>query len=353
MRGLWIGSAALVGTFFATIASLDAQASIQCGGQEATIVGTSNDDVLTGTDEADVIAALGGDDVVYGLAGADVICGSHGHDRLIGGDGADRIFAFNGSDRVEGGPGPDLIFGGRGADTLLGDAGRDVLKGGPGFDTLIGGAQRDTLLGGLHRDQLFGGTELDTCYSPGDQLSECERGGGQVQGPSLSTEYANEMLRLINVERAKVPELDPLDRSLELDSYARDWAVVMSDVPLVDGGLADGQHHSPVFSGSDVEFRDLPTQVEWTRAYENVGYSTVGTDELISSVMERLFYSPGGAGFMSSDGHRCNILETAATQVGVGVHIDASGDVWVVQVLWGTSSPVPEAIESCRAVVGR
>ncbi len=322
-----------------------------CGGQVATIVGTTGDDVLTGTNGVDVIAALGGDDVVYGLAGADLICGSHGNDRLYGGDGADKIYAFNGADRLEGGAGPDILYGGYGQDTLLGNNGQDTLKGGPGFDTLMGGAQRDILQGGKHLDALFGGTELDTCYSPGDTLSECEKGGGQnVAGPSLTAQYANEMFRLINLERGQISNLGALTRHDDLDAYARDWAVVMSQQPLP---LTSAKHHSPAFTGSSIPFRGLPTSVQWTRAFENVGYSTVGNGESVASVMERLFYSPNGFGFMSSDGHRCNILETAATQVGVGAHIDSSGDVWVVQVFWGTYSPVPAATPTCTSVVGR
>jgi len=342
---------AVLAATLATVSSAGAVEPVMCGGQVATIVGTTGDDVLTGTNGVDVIAALGGDDVVYGLAGADLICGSHGNDRLYGGDGADKIYAFNGADRLEGGSGPDILYGGYGKDTLLGDNGQDTLKGGPGFDTLMGGAQRDILRGGKHLDSLFGGTELDTCYSPGDILSECEKGGGQnVAGPSLTAQYSNEMFRLINLERGKTSNLGALTRHPDLDAYARDWALVMSQQPLP---LTSAKHHSPAFTGSTIPFRGLPTSVQWTRAFENVGYSSVGNGESVESVMERLFYSPNGFGFMSSDGHRCNILETAATQVGVGSYIDSSGDVWVVQVFWGTYSPVPSATPTCTSVVGR
>src|SRR5262249_48347992 len=60
-----------------------------CDGQEATLVGTENDDILIGTDGPDVIAGLGGNDVISGLGGDDIICGGEGNDRLKGGAGKD------------------------------------------------------------------------------------------------------------------------------------------------------------------------------------------------------------------------------------------------------------------------
>lgn len=322
-----------------------------CGGKVATIVGTTGDDVIHGTSGDDVIAALGGNDIVYGKQGADRICGSHGNDRLYGGDGNDKIYAYNGADHLQGGNGYDVLYGGRGADLLLGNNGRDTLKGGPGLDTLKGGAQRDNLRGGRHVDQLFGGTELDTCYSPGDVLNECEKGGGRsFAGTSITAQYSNEMLRLINLERAKHSGVAPLTRHADLDSYAQAWAQEMSTVPLP---LTSYKHHSPAFTGSNHVFQPLPSSVQWTTAFENVGYSTVGSNETVQSVMNRLFYSPGGSGFMSSPGHTCNILETAANEVGLGSYVDSQGRVWVVQVFWGTDYPLPAPVSSCSSVVSR
>ena len=356
----FVAVAAMLAALLGAATPAAAQTQEFCGGQRVTIMGTSGDDVLNGTPGRDVIAALGGDDTIYGRAGNDIICAGHGNDSVFGGDGADTIYAFNGADHLQGGAGPDLIFGGFGKDVLWGGNGQDVLKGGPGVDALNGGAQRDTLLGGLHVDTLVGGTELDTCFSPGDIL-DCERGGGQntpaVAGPvvtdsviNTTAQYEAEMFRLINVERGKVSNIGNLTRNADLDAYARDWAVVMSQQPLP---LSTARHHSPAFTGSNIPFRGLPTTINWTTAYENVGYSTVGNTESAADVLDRLFYAPNGAGFMSSPGHRCNILETAVSQVGVGSYVDSSGDLWVVQVFWGTSSPVPAAISSCSSTTGR
>jgi len=87
-----------------------------CKGKQATIVGTTGNDVRKGTARKDVIAALGGNDKVSGLAGDDLICG---------------------------GSGKDILKGGKGNDKLLGQAGKDTLRGGPGNDTLKGGAGKD------------------------------------------------------------------------------------------------------------------------------------------------------------------------------------------------------------------
>lgn len=95
-----------------------------CGGERATLVGTSRSDELVGTRGQDVIVGLAGDDVIDGRAGSDLICG-----------GADS----------------DELHGGRGSDLLRGDGDRqgrdvtgtflvgDVLIGGPGADELVGG----------------------------------------------------------------------------------------------------------------------------------------------------------------------------------------------------------------------
>ncbi len=352
MKALLVAATSLIAMLLTTVPAGAASTTLYCGGKPATIVGTTGNDFLVGTDGPDVIVALGGHDTIYGKAGADLICGGHGHDRIFGGIGNDTIFAFNGADHLQGGYGYDTLYGGKGPDTLWGGDGRDVLKGGPGTDVLRGGAHRDTLNGGLHVDTLWGGTELDTCYSPGDLRYECEKGNDTVvAGPSITEQYATEMFRLINVERAKESGLDPLTRHPDLDAYARDWAVEMSKQPLP---LTSWLHHSPAFtSNPNIEFRALPTSVAWTTAFENVGYSSVGTNESVASVISRLFYSPNGAGFMTSPGHMCNIVETAASQVGVGSYVDSQGYLWVVQVFWGTDSPLPAPVSQCASIVGR
>ena len=88
----------------------------QCDGRDATVVGTSGDDVLHGTAGADVIVAGGGDDKVKAGDGRDLVCGGDGDDKLIGGAGGDQLLGEGGNDKLVGGPGKDRLVGGPGKD---------------------------------------------------------------------------------------------------------------------------------------------------------------------------------------------------------------------------------------------
>jgi len=155
-----------------TIPSAGATA-ITCLGIEATIIGTSGDDVITGTTGPDVIVALGGNDYVEGRGANDIICGGPGNDTLVGGPGHDRLLSGAGDDVLRGGarndllvggPGHDRLVGGLGDDRLTGNDGNDILGGGPGADTLLGGAGDDTLRGGGGPDVLAGGPGADRLH---------------------------------------------------------------------------------------------------------------------------------------------------------------------------------------------
>lgn len=323
-----------------------------CGGYNATIVGTPGDDNLVGTDGVDVIVGLEGRDTIRGLGGNDVICGGPGPDRIFGGEGHDKVWGNGGNDRiraelgrdeVHAGNGNDVVAGQAGADTLFGDGGRDKVAGGRGADVLSGGSGNDRMFGDDGADVVHGDADIDYCDSAGDTILTCEL----PEAPSNA--YEDEMLRLINLERVK-RNLAALGRHPDLDSYARDWAVEMSTIPLP---LQASKHHSPPFSGSDHPFRDLPDSRRWTAAFENVGYATTHASESPEAVIDRLFYTPNGYGFMSSIGHRCNILETAADQIGLGAYRDDDHQVWVVQVFWGVDWPLPQPTAECQSHVGR
>jgi len=183
---------------------------VECGGLEATIIGTPGNDTLTGTSGADVIAGLQGDDVITGLGGDDIICGGRGNDVLIGGQGFDQLFGAQGNDRLFavstssdidsqgarmfGGAGADYMVGstrwdrmqgGKGNDTLDGHKGRDWLRGGVGHDKLDGGGGVDDVHGGAGRDtiqagpgdKVRGGIGVDTCENAGTAASawSCEQ----------------------------------------------------------------------------------------------------------------------------------------------------------------------------------
>ncbi|HVF33256.1 MAG TPA: CAP domain-containing protein, partial [Acidimicrobiales bacterium] len=88
----------------------------------------------------------------------------------------------------------------------------------------------------------------------------------------------------------------------ELTAIARRWSQKMAN----DQRLS----HNPNLS------REVSH--DWEKLAENVGY---GSD--VASIHEA---------FMNSATHRANILDGAMTHVGVGVVLDAAGDIWVTEV---------------------
>ena len=122
----------------------------RCHGRQATIVGTSGDDVLHGTPGRDVIWGGPGNDTIYGSLGNDLICGGAGDDVIHGGRGNDEVFGGRGADRVFGDLGDDKVSGGAGSyDDVAGGLGIDTVNGGPGdYDLVHGDYGYDRMSGG-------------------------------------------------------------------------------------------------------------------------------------------------------------------------------------------------------------
>jgi hypothetical protein len=100
-----------------TMMNTIAQQRPTCRGQEATMWGTSQNDVLTGTNGPDVIAGIGGNDTINVLGARDLVCGGPGKDKLRGNGGNDRLYGEGGKDNLNGGPGKkDFCHGGPGKD---------------------------------------------------------------------------------------------------------------------------------------------------------------------------------------------------------------------------------------------
>ena len=126
------------------IVGLDLDLNTMCNGLEATIVGTTGDDVINGTNGDDVIVAMGGNDTINGGNGNDVICGNAGDDIIDGGNLDDLLFGSFGNDSLSGGNGNDSLNGDAGNDALFGNKGDDTLTGGTGADSFSGGQGVDT-----------------------------------------------------------------------------------------------------------------------------------------------------------------------------------------------------------------
>jgi len=160
----------------------NAQASYNCGGQPATIVGTSEDDTINGTSGDDVVYSLSGNDTISTGEGNDIICSGGGDDIITSGPGNDLIYSGGGNDTVSTANGDDTVFGQSGIDTIKGQGGNDTLYGGGGDDNIQGGngddlidgqtdndsisgqGGSDTLRGGNGDDTLIGGSGNDTLY---------------------------------------------------------------------------------------------------------------------------------------------------------------------------------------------
>jgi predicted extracellular nuclease len=152
------------------LVGLELDADLTCNGLEATIVGTTGDDVIYGTNGSDVIVGLGGNDIIYGGNADDVICGGHGNDTVYGDNGDDTLVGGFGNDALDGGNGDDSLDGGDGDDDLNGQHGNDSLDGGVNDDTLIGNNGDDTLTGGSGADSFSGGhgSDTNTDFNAGD-----------------------------------------------------------------------------------------------------------------------------------------------------------------------------------------
>jgi uncharacterized protein YkwD len=113
------------------------------------------------------------------------------------------------------------------------------------------------------------------------------------------------VLQLINGERAGAG-VGGLSVNGGAASVARSWSAYMAQ---------NGMSHNPDLGG------DLDRAgVAWRTIAENVGYGA-SVDQVHSM-------------FMSSSGHRANILNGAYTQVGIGV-VQSGGRVWVTIVFVG------------------
>lgn len=149
--------------------------TLECFGEEPTIIGTPGDDVLTGReDTADVIMGLGGDDVIAGSE--DINASTAPGDRLCGGSGGDRIRGAVGEDRIQGGSGRDDVDGSFGYDFITqGGRGRDrvsdcdseytggvrILQGGPLADRMCVDTDDTRMYGEGGHDVLIDLTCID------------------------------------------------------------------------------------------------------------------------------------------------------------------------------------------------
>lgn len=98
----------------------------------------------------------------------------------------------------------------------------------------------------------------------------------------------------------------PLAEHGTLTSKAQKWAQHMASTGRLE--------HSTISAGLE--------GLAWTKLGENVGMSSPTSNTLLTIHNN----------FVSSGGHRKNLLDSQFTHMGVGVAVDSAGRVWVAEV---------------------
>jgi hypothetical protein len=227
-----------------------------------------------------------------GGAGNDTVVGGAGTDRLIGDDGDDRLWGLGGNDLVYGARGNDLLYGGRGVDRLYGQDGND------------------RLYGGTHQDVLSGGTGSNLLFQEGDILPPGVEAPTPPPTPGLSA-IEQAIINLVNQERADAG-LAALRVNTRLVTAAAHHA---SNMVLFD----NMSHTLPGSDAPTLTDRLQQAGYAYSAAGENIAWNYAGAQ----AVMD---------GWMTSSGHRANILSTTYTELGVAVRYTTDGEPYYCQV---------------------
>ncbi|MFI2184991.1 sigma-70 family RNA polymerase sigma factor [Streptomyces sioyaensis] len=143
----------------------------------------------------------------------------------------------------------------------------------------------------------------------------------QTPQPSRTVDAARQVLGVINKARAE-HGLPPYALASGLTRSAQSHNSVMDD----GCGLS---HQCP--GEAPLGDRETAQGVHWGAAGENIGQASAGPDpQQIASAAVGLTQSMLNEK-PPNDGHRQNILSTAFHHVGIGVHRDAKGAVWLTQ----------------------
>lgn len=131
----------------------------------------------------------------------------------------------------------------------------------------------------------------------------------EAPAPAPSGSYEKQVIDLVNQERAKAG-LSPLKENTELAKVAEVKAEDLRDNNYFS-------HTSPVY-GSPF---DMMKQfgIKYTAAGENIAKGQRSPQEVMN-------------GWMNSEGHRANILNSNFTEIGVGYVTDSNGNTYWVQM---------------------
>lgn len=123
---------------------------------------------------------------------------------------------------------------------------------------------------------------------------------------------AARMLSWIDEERAR-HDLPPLAATEDMTAVAEAWSATMAEMHSME--------HNPRF-GEQL--------CCWAVATENVAYGEAYRVRLPGDPVERVTRELHEE-LLASPGHRANLLDPDVDQIGIGIHLDAAGTVWITQ----------------------
>lgn len=218
-----------------------------------------------------------------------------------GGVGNDTITIAGGITQqcwLHGGIGNDrIVSGGWNADLLFGGNGDDYLDGGPGNDTIYGGAGTDNLADTLGSNNANQGSPYQTFTLDATSTS---------------------IMNLVNQHRA-ANSLPPLNYSPVLTFAAKLQSDQMAQQSTVQGLYEAMSHTLLGVALPTMSSRASYAGYEYTYLGENIAFGYGDA----ASVMDA---------WMSSAGHRANILDANYTEIGVTVKYNPEGVPYYTQV---------------------
>ena len=132
---------------------------------------------------------------------------------------------------------------------------------------------------------------------------------------------------------------DDAGRHLEAEAYmytlvdeVRERERLTPLVPAQDMALPAARWSANMAQSRDFEHNpDHPDQICcWTKITENVAWSEPPRTRLggdpVMTVVEELHVA-----LMDSPGHRRNLLDQDVDEIGIGIHVDRDGSVWITQ----------------------
>lgn len=272
-----------------TLEARDTPAVFDVTGPTLTVLGTTDDDAITIRLSGTNLQVLDNGAVAHEVEAAKI------KKIVIDTDaGNDRIVVQN-SIKV-----PTFLYGGKGA---------DFIRGGGGKDNIFGGDQSDNLNGRGGNDKIWGGAGSDAIADTKGTNTLVQDSPNRTS--TLST-LEGAVLALVN-EARRTNGLSPLTAVGKLNFAAEFHSSQQAR-------RRDMQHELfGVLAPTPGTRLDYAGYDAWTTYGENVAYGYATAAAVMNA-------------WMTSPGHRANILNPNFTQIGIGVAADGSGTLYWTQV---------------------